>query len=633
MATKYVADSTEKAQEISRLKYHYYTASNRKYHTPEHHDALADHKSAKDAPASANQAAQRENQAFIERLRDRMTELGVGKEEIKQAENTAPAMPYGMSKQLAKGRTAILVIHGIGEQNPYETLDQFGRNLMRYLSFEGGINDLQISADRYDHNDSIEARIRLTTQNFGPQQGGGRPGLIDIYEYYWAPQTEDKISYKETLSWLIKTTLTPIRFLNENVQAIANTRENVSDGKSQVDESDEPLTQGAIFRREILRITWIYLPLLFVLGSMFYFLPKAVQIPAAITEILEIWNRQRALIKILFTLMTFCFSGVLVLNFVVVRQLWKNWLRHKRNQPVIAKGAWVWQTFLSSLPFLSAGAGLGWFLSVRLAFSPRIHVSSQRYWDVLWFLLAAGLAKMMQLFLKSFVGDVAVYTNADAKAKNYLIRKAILAGSTNAVIRLLREEDVVKANDTYDQVIVAGHSLGSVIAYDTLNELLNKRESREDQLVGHVPAKTEVTQDHLNKIAGLVTFGSPLDKVHYFFRQNVPRHQALRAQLLQFLQSFRKLPSNADYGIYRLQRYDATGLNGVLWLNAWSKQDPVSGALHFYTGLTRRHFEYRIPIYAHLSYWEDLRFYEFFAEPLLLGNQATLRQKAMGAAV
>ena len=178
MATKYVADSIEKAQEISRLKYHYYTASNRKYHAIEPHDAAAGQKSAQVTPASANQASQRENQAFIERLRDRMTELGLGKEEIKQAENTAPAMPHGMSKQFAKGRTAILVIHGIGEQNPYETLDQFGRNLMRYLSFEGGINDLQISADRYDHNDSIEARIRLTTQNFAAEDRTLCEGLI-----------------------------------------------------------------------------------------------------------------------------------------------------------------------------------------------------------------------------------------------------------------------------------------------------------------------------------------------------------------------------------------------------------------------------------------------------------------------
>ena len=57
-----------------------------------------------------------------------------------------------------------------------------------------------------------------------------------------------------------------------------------------------------------------------------------------------------------------------------------------------------------------------------------------------------------------------------------------------------------------------------------------------------------------------------------------------------------------------------------MWLNAWSKDDPVSGMLHFYAPVIRRHFDYLIPIYAHLSYWEDLRFYAFFSEPLLLGD-------------
>ena len=41
---------------------------------------------------------------------------------------------------------------------------------------------------------------------------------------------------------------------------------------------------------------------------------------------------------------------------------------------------------------------------------------------------------------------------------------------------------------------------------------------------------------------------------------------------------------------------------------------------HFYRNVQRQDFNYLIPIYAHLSYWEDLRFYEFFAKPMLLGK-------------
>ncbi len=621
MSTQSQADT----QEIARLKSLYHAAINRKFLGPETQDAPADNagqKRAKKTLRMAHQATQLENQAFVERLRRRMVELGIRKEEISAAATAAPAVPFISNKKLAKARTAILVVHGIGEQNPYETLDQFGRNLMRYLSFEGGIDDLQIEADRYDHNDSTEARIRLSTQNFGPDPN--TKGLIDIYEYYWAPQTEDKISYRETLSWLIRTTLTPIRLFNENMREMTNGESRHA--SDQPDESDEQLTKGAIFMREIRRIVLIYVPLLFVLGGLLYLVPQTIKLPATVKGIFESWTKTHMVAK---GIMTFCFVCALALNLVVIKQAWEAWLRRKRQQPVMVVRNWIWQTFLLGMLFLATGFGVGylWSVSIPDYFSPLLNL------NVLLFVVAAGFARLVQFFFASFIGDVAVYTNANAKAKNFLVRKAILAGSTNAVIRLLQEKNVAQANDPYDQIIVAGHSLGSVIAYDTLNQLLNKRYSREDQIVGYVPPKTKVTQDELDKILGLVTFGCPLDKVHYFFRENVPAHQAIRAQLLQFLQSFRKTPSNYDYGLYRLQRYNASGLSSVLWLNAWSKQDPVSGALHFYTGLTRRHFKYKIPIYAHLSYWEDLRFYEFFSEPMLLGNQAALKQKAMRAAV
>ena len=220
-----------------------------------------------------------------------------------------------------------------------------------------------------------------------------------------------------------------------------------------------------------------------------------------------------------------------------------------------------------------------------------------------------------------------MYVNADAKAKNFAARRAILGGATSAINRILKDEE-----RAYEQVLVAGHSLGSVIAYDSLNELMNRCQASAirdqaiyataDQIVKNQPERGGIHRGDLARITGLVTFGSPLDKVHYFFRENVPDNESIRTQIISLLHSFRTRPSNNDYGIYRLQPYVANQLNNVKWLNAWSKQDPVSGMLHFYTNITRQHFDYLIPIYAHLSYWEDLRFYAFFAEPLLLGEES-----------
>ena len=217
---------------------------------------------------------------------------------------------------------------------------------------------------------------------------------------------------------------------------------------------------------------------------------------------------------------------------------------------------WPLWTFVLALFFTGGGIALSKLYGVNLKdyFDPLLNVSM---------LQVAGtvlVARIVQAFLSSYVGDVAVYVNADAKSKNFAARRAILAGSTQAVTRLLRLD--------YDQIIVAGHSLGSVIAYDTLNELLNHSLAAPDSIVGIVPPKTEISKEDLMRVKGLLTFGSPLDKIQYFFRDSVPVEQSVRAQLLSFLHPFRKRRSNRDYGIYRFLPYVADRMEQLRWLNA-----------------------------------------------------------------
>jgi hypothetical protein len=67
----------------------------------------------------------------------------------------------------------------------------------------------------------------------------------------------------------------------------------------------------------------------------------------------------------------------------------------------------------------------------------------------------------------------------------------------------------------YDRLVIVGHSLGSVVAYDTLNAMI-------------------VADNHANKerkvaerTSMLLTFGSPLDKTAYVFRN----HKAIEAEV------------------------------------------------------------------------------------------------------
>jgi hypothetical protein len=180
------------------------------------------------------------------------------------------------------------------------------------------------------------------------------------------------------------------------------------------------------------------------------------------------------------------------------------------------------RTLLAPVLLTLAGLTLGIWRHVTIAryFHPIFN------WNVLPVLVALGFARIAQAFLKNFMGDVAVYVNADAKAKNYAARRAILSGATLAITRLLKDDP-----RSYQRVIVAGHSLESVIAYDVLNELMNRRLATTDQVVGSVPPRAEIHQNDLDKIKGLVTFGSPLDKVVYFFRSTYHRNKpfALRS--------------------------------------------------------------------------------------------------------
>src|SRR6202012_1250526 len=87
----------------------------------------------------------------------------------------------------------------------------------------------------------------------------------------------------------------------------------------------------------------------------------------------------------------------------------------------------------------------------------------------------------------------------------------------------------------------AGHSLGSVIAYDTLNELLDRARSSN-------PTSHPVDPGDLDKLRGLITFGCPLNKIFYFSREQLPPAQALRRQLLDVLHGFRVVDALKAYG-------------------------------------------------------------------------------------
>jgi pimeloyl-ACP methyl ester carboxylesterase len=515
--------------------------------------------------------------------------------------------------ELRSKRQAMLVIHGIGEQDPYETLDSFARGVFTHFTHTRAMN-AKLCPVEIAHQDWTQVGVRIgffppgTSPPPCPEKDGpavaaqnpvGPPAeYVDLFEFYWAPETEDKLSAVETLKWVLKTDFTPLRYFADNMQEMMEAR-----SMSWIGALGNSLKSYA---RELARVLLIYVPLA---AGVCLFLPW-------ISSPQRSWgNAAKTLGPHLLAYMTVKHSGILLLYFLCALMAWfglqelMEWKQHPGNAiDKMSDRLWLICDVLTALLFL----GLALWIDRRPDFHVAWHVLSRVFGNGHWRPLAgAAIATMASYAMTAYVADVAVYTDMDAKSKSYQTRNAILAGSTAALKMLLTSKD-------YDRVILAGHSLGSVIAYDTINDLLAERNA-EPGPAWDTPTPY-LSLAELQKLKGLVTFGSPLDKIFYFFREHVKRDQAIRAQILAMLHGFRRAGAGRDYNPFRFNyafKQLDSGPDPLVWLNAWARMDPVSAKLKFYYPDNQQKFSYAVPVLAHLSYWGDPNFYEYFCGRLL----------------
>ena len=381
-------------------------------------------------------------------------------------------------KKFPKGHTAFLVIHGIGEQNPLETLDSFSRWLIQELQKNPeGVQAEHRIAERADAHGSrwTESFVRLT-----PKLSDGR--YIDIHEYYWAYLTEDRITIPEITEWVMKTLKGTKNFYSDN-PALA-----------------KRYKKYGLLSLQLRCVYWH----LAIATALYPF----ARLLRAVFSLLPGWSK---------------------------------------------------------LPGVEAIIG--------------------------------GIRKKGKEFMLGFIGDIAIYTTTDQKSKFYQLRQQILANSQSFV------EDILFKNQ-YDRVIIAGHSLGSVIAYDTLNRL-NIKVNLDPQ------AFTTI-----NKLTGLITFGSPLDKIAFFFRETARNEEYVRRAITDYLHSFKArtgILTAAAAGPVPIQPSIEAKLDYIHWKNYYSKNDPVSGHLDFYAINTDDNIKLtmkRFWGFGHTEYWEHEPFYQ-----------------------
>jgi hypothetical protein len=555
-------------------------------------------------------------------------------------------------------KVAIIVIHGIGQQRPYETLDQFIRGLS--ASFNQAMTPLSLEP-RLDickdplreQKEWVRASCLLTPSDHEapPVFLSGKDqtiGEISLFEYYWAPITQDQISYIGSLVFLIKAGFTPFKYFAANLAVLApvGNRRRIF----------------LVIFKELWRQACLFLPLIALLVFLLAFLCS--QTPAELLALfratkpetllligilavryLYIWTIGAALYSSLRAKSTWqasrywrLFLAVALAGHIFLWPLWISGIlrgaarffssiaRHAHFLPVLLGH---WSTVMRSLAEkteLPHGLG-GWvwlkdFLFLKPTFSHSHYISVP-----LWFLLAY----FVRFILIDYVGDVAVYVNASELSKNFKAREQILdecAGVLGQILRQRTNPNDLTSPYRYDRVLIAAHSLGSVIAYDSINELL-------DRVRGSSPGNPSALQpEDLEKLRGMVTFGCPLNKIFYFFREHIQSSQSVRRQIVDVLHGFRVQlslrtypPTSAGPGGPMLSNPDPRWAlaeqhlqSGFRWINAYALADPASGRLSFYDlqdPENQKLFWYWKFGLAHLSYWTDSNFYQFFRERLL----------------
>ncbi len=544
-------------------------------------------------------------------------------------------------------RLAVLVIHGMGSQKPYETLDQFARGIEANLTPRGaGAYHHELRFRQYGDDPAHQQQawtqtyVRLSPTDPVAAAAASHPSLIDVSEYYWAPIINDRVSALQSLRFLLRSAFSPFQYLRANALII--------DWASQ----ESPLL---VIVRELARSCFIFFPFIVLLAALYGLLAQPLLNAVDRTSGQHTASQW---IAYFWACSNITWPSILVLTLVAFRWLlivmavlyFVDAAGHPKPKPDVREKVrvydavvlilllcllavpfvwhWIYQILLCIPPLLDGLVNRHTFHGAAIRFS-QFRQFAHRYLvfapfclrlvHLTAYLMLGVLIYAIRLFLTTAIGGLAVYLGSDTLSKNFAARSQILSECTAAVQNLLAVHPDVPAAPgqvaQYDRVILAAHSLGTVIAYDTLNDLRVKDAAEFDEQ--HVARIQAPSAPGLSRISALFTFGCPLNKVYYFFRARIGEKATILSQVLYSLHNFRlrvpppvgmlppEPPGNKPF------------CSTFKWLNVWCKLDMISGPMLFYQAddneTVRQGFE---PATAHTGYWANPHLYEYFSSLL-----------------
>jgi hypothetical protein len=505
-----------------------------------------------------------------------MTELsegaqGVGTASPRQlgASAAAPAPVAGK----APAKVAVIATHGMGQQVPFETIDAITEGLLKAAGPDGLRRPVTARTVRI--GDQTLQRAEFEVGN-----AEGEPVEVHVYEGYWAPLTEGQITLRDVLRFLAAGSL----------NGIINAR-----GRFWRYLFGEYYDFGpqALRNRGWLSAALAAVVSVLLLTTLATVAPAGALLAQGAAETGAAWKLGPLLALYTDVVAVFVAASLVLLAPLIVLSV----LRRRIARPSadrrwtaacrVADGLlrlWILVATVCALAVVFFGAWLLW----HPATLPGPWFRLPGWLAFLCWGLLYWVAWKVRRFFVQFLGDVAAYVQPHILDRFLAIRLQIKKWVMDVAGPVYRANDSDGRHE-YQGVIMIGHSLGSVLTYDTLNALLNQ-----DALAGNVDGIAARTR-------ALITFGSPLDKTAFVFGHQKEVTSVTREALAASVQP---LIQDAKYRAFE-------------WINVYSDRDVISDALLYYDPPAacgsaggwpvenREDPDALIPLAAHTEYWRN----------------------------
>ena len=452
-----------------------------------------------------------------------------------------------------KPYTAVIYVHGMGEQRRYEEMSRLIDSLDSYafqIAQEAPIADRKGRDPRWlvDIKTALEpcrvgerkddvGFVRLDCQPAGAVHTVG--SLYRFYEVYWAPLVAGGSPLTSVIPWLVRQVMTPLRVVRSPWRERQRLRRAALHGvwrrrwfHKVCKPNDGDLTklidayngfEGLDARRDYAKGTFGEFRRF--LGGQFEQRPDTA---VRLDRIARLWwlYAVGAEFAHLFVLVTLIGTLAMVLG-LAGYAIW------------LGLG-WVWARVFAAGAPLESWAGM----------LDKMKQTPANALAILSLVLSAvGLTR----FIKVYLGDVQFWCTYEETDEKHVKRSAILAQATNVLEHVL-------ADERCERVVVIAHSLGTAIAMDALLQLgrHNRARTPANPMSGPLP---------LEKIVAFVTMGSPVDKIHYFFES----YRSAYHRYIRVVEGIRGDITEIPFAKNRRPH--------LHWINFWDRADLVSGAL------------------------------------------------------